>query len=161
VKQPSKEISSPINIITTLQFTKGDLDAGWIFNEELTPISVEELPPNEFFFDKKRKVMVRQGLYQREGVMAKIFKIMTDGKAAKEEEFANEIAGTLAAYATSNQYSVGTLKAQLKQKNLLINKLEAKVATVEANVKDKVSKILEQARIVDLQEIEKLIYDLE
>jgi hypothetical protein len=62
---------------------------GWIFNEELTPISIEELPPNEFFFDKKRKAMVRQELYQKEGVMAKKFKIMIDGKAVKEEEFAN------------------------------------------------------------------------
>jgi hypothetical protein len=77
----------------------------------LTPIFVEELPPNEFFFDKKRKVVVRQGLYQREGVMDKKFKIMTDGKAAKEEEFTNEITGTLGAYDTTNQYSVGTLKA--------------------------------------------------
>jgi hypothetical protein len=113
-KQPSKEIGSPIAIITPLQFTKGNPDAGWIFNEELMPISVEELPPNEFFFDKKRKAMVRQELYQREGVVAKKFKIMTDGKAVKEEEFTDEIAGTLGAYATANQYSVGTLKAQLK-----------------------------------------------
>jgi hypothetical protein len=58
---------------------------GWILNEELTPISIEELPPNKCFFDKKRKVVVRQELYQKEGVMAKIFKIMTDGKAVKEE----------------------------------------------------------------------------
>jgi hypothetical protein len=50
-KQQSKEIDSPIFIITPLQFTKGNPDVGWIFNEELTPISVEELPPNEFFFD--------------------------------------------------------------------------------------------------------------
>ena len=56
--------------------------------------------------------MVRQELYQREGVVAKKFKIMTNGKVMKEEEFADEIAGTLGAYATANQYSVGTLKAQ-------------------------------------------------
>jgi hypothetical protein len=43
----------------------------------------------------------------------------------------------------------------------LISKLEAKVATAEANAKDEVSKSLEQARIVDLQEIEKLRSDLE
>jgi hypothetical protein len=111
LKQPSKEIDSLIAIITPLQFTKGNSDAGWIFNEELTPISVEELPPNEFFFDKKRKAVVRQELYQKEGIMAKKFKIMTDGKAAKEEEFIEEIVGTLGAYATTNQYLVGTLKA--------------------------------------------------
>jgi thioredoxin-related protein len=110
-----------------VQFKKGDLDVGWIFNEELMPIFVEELHPNEFFFDKKRKVVVRQGLYQREGVMAIKFKIMTDGKAKKEEELTDEIEGTLGTYAATNQYSIGTLKAQLKRNNLLINKLEAKL----------------------------------
>jgi hypothetical protein len=84
LKQPSKEISNLIAIITPLYFTKGNPDAGWIFNEELMPIFVEELPPNNFFFDKKRKAVVRQGLYQREGIVAKKFKIMTDGKAVKE-----------------------------------------------------------------------------
>ena len=114
LKQKSKKIGSPIAIVTPLQFTKGNSDAGWIFNEELTPISIEERPPNEFFFDKKRKAVVRQELYQKEGVMAKKFKIMTDGKAAKEGYFAEEIARTLGAYDTANQYSVGTLTTQLK-----------------------------------------------
>jgi hypothetical protein len=67
-----------------------------------------------FSLTKKRKAMVRQGLYQKEGIMDKKFKIMTDGKDAKEGEFAEEIVGTLGAYATTNQYSVGTLTAQLK-----------------------------------------------
>ena len=58
-KQSSKEIGSPIASITPLQFTKGNPDAGWIFDEELTPISIEELPPNDFFFDKKRTAMVK------------------------------------------------------------------------------------------------------
>jgi hypothetical protein len=160
-KQPTKEIDIPIAIITPLHLTKGNLDAGWIFNEELTPISVEELPPNEFFFDKKRKSMVRKELYQREVVVAKKFKIMIDGKAVKEEEFTDKIARTLGAYATTNQYSVGTLKAQLKRKNLLINKLEAKVATAEENAMDEVRKSLEQARISDPQEIEKIRSNLE
>lgn len=114
MKQPSKEVGSLIAIITPLQFTKGNPDVGWIFNKELSPIFVEELSPNEFFFDKKMKAVVRQELYQREGVVAKKFKIMTYGKVVKEEEFTDEIAGTLGAYATTNQYSVGTLKAQLK-----------------------------------------------
>jgi hypothetical protein len=127
----------------------------------MTPISVEELPPNEFFFDKKRKAVVRRGLYQKEGVMAKKFKIMTDGKVVKEGEFAEEIVGTLGAYDIANQYSVGTLTAQLKRKNLLISKLEAKVATAKANVRDEVSRSLEEARTTDLREIEKLRSNLE
>jgi hypothetical protein len=60
--------------------------------------------------------MVRKELYQREGVVDKKFKIMTDGKAVKEEEFADEIAGTPGAYAIANQYSVGTLKALVEMK---------------------------------------------
>ena len=58
--------------------------------------------------------MVKQELYQREGIVDKKFKIMTDGKAMKEEEFAKEITETLGDYATTNQYSFGTMKAQLK-----------------------------------------------
>jgi hypothetical protein len=48
----------------SLTVTKGNIDAGWIFNEELRPIRMEELPPNEFFFDKKRKVVVKREFYQ-------------------------------------------------------------------------------------------------
>jgi hypothetical protein len=51
--------------------------------------------------------------------------------------------------------------AQLKRKNLLISKLEAKVATAEVNVKKEVSRSLEEARTTDLHEIEKLRSDLE
>jgi hypothetical protein len=36
-KQSSKEIDSPIFVITPLQFAKGNPDLGWIFNEELNP----------------------------------------------------------------------------------------------------------------------------
>jgi hypothetical protein len=82
-KQTSKQIDSLIAIVTPLQFTKGNLDAGWIFNEELTPISVEDMPPNEFFFEQKRKAVVRQGFYQKGSVVAKKFKIMTDGKVVR------------------------------------------------------------------------------
>jgi hypothetical protein len=39
--------------------------------------------------------------------------------------------------------------------------LEAKVATAEANVRDEVSRSLEEARTTDLREIEKLRSDLE
>jgi hypothetical protein len=41
----------------------------------------------------------------------------------------NEIVGTLGAYALANQFSVGLLKKQLKQKNRLIKTLEARLAT--------------------------------
>jgi hypothetical protein len=97
---------------------------------------MEELPPNELFFDKKRKVVVKREFYQEEGSTAKKFKVLTDGKDKKKEEFAIEIAGTLGVYATTNQFSVGVLKNQLKRKNRLIKTLEAKLATAEEDAKD-------------------------
>jgi hypothetical protein len=81
---------------------------------------MEELPPNEFFFDKKRKAVVKREFYQEEGSTTKKFKVLTDGKDKKKEEFATEIAGTLGAYATTNQFSVGgfekSAEARTKQK---------------------------------------------
>jgi hypothetical protein len=161
MKQSFQEIDSPIASITPLQFTKGNPDAEIIFKEDLTPISVEELPPSDFFFSKKRKVVVKQETYQRAGATAKKYKILTDGEALEEEEFTDEIAGTLGAYATTNQYSVGTLKGWLKQKNLLISKLQTQIATVETNAKNEANKDFEQARATDQQEIEQLKSDLE
>jgi hypothetical protein len=49
----------------------------------------------------------------------------------------------------------------LKWKNLLISKLEARVVTTEANVRDQANKGLEEARAVDQREIEQLRAELE
>ena len=92
---------------------------------------------------------MRQELYQEAGTISKKFKIITNGRKMKKEEFATQIVGTLGAFATANQYSVGTLKDQLKRKNHLIKTLEAKLATTEVAAKDQASVTLEQARIED------------
>jgi len=97
---------------------------------------MEELPSNEFFFDKKRKVVVKREFYQEEGSTAKNFKVLTNGKDKNKEEFATEIAGTLGAYATENQFLVGVLKNQLKWKNHLIKTLETKLDTTKEATKD-------------------------
>jgi len=115
---------------------------------------MEELPPNEFFFDKKRKVVVKREFYQEAGSTAKKFKVLTDGKDKNKEEFATEIDGTLGAFATTNQFSVGVLKNHLKWKNCLIKTLEAKLATVEEVAQDQVNTWIEQARMADKKEIE-------
>jgi formate dehydrogenase maturation protein FdhE len=104
---------------------------------------------------------VKQEIYREAGTVAKKFKILADGKAMKKEEFTTQIAGTLGAFATANQYSVGSLKEQLKRKNRLIRTLEAKLATTEANARDQVNTGLEQARAADQKEIEQLKSDLE
>jgi hypothetical protein len=157
----AKQIGEPITSVTPLQSTQGNIEEGWIFNEELRPIRAEELPPNEFFFDKKRKAVVKREFYQDEGSTAKKFKVMTDGKNKKNEEFATEIAGTLGAYASANQFSVGVLKNQLKRKNRLIKTLEARVASATESAKGQVSGEIELARLADKKEIEVLKAKLE
>jgi hypothetical protein len=84
----------------------------------LRPIRVEELPPNEFFFDKKRKVVVKREFYQEGESTSKKYKVIIDGKDKRNEQFTTEIAGTLGAYATMNQFSVGLLKKLAKTKKL-------------------------------------------
>jgi hypothetical protein len=42
-----------------LQSAQAGVNEGWIFGEELRPIRADELPPNEFFFEKKRKAVVK------------------------------------------------------------------------------------------------------
>ena len=86
---------------------------------------------------------------------------MTDGKNKKNEEFAMEIAGTLGAYASANQFLVGVLKNQLKRKNRLIKTLEARVASAMENTKGQVSGEIELARLADKNEIEVLKAKLE
>jgi hypothetical protein len=104
---------------------------------------------------------VKKETHQRVGAVAKKYNILTHGEALEEEEFANEIRGRLGAYEKTNQYSVGTLKARLKQKNLLINKLKAQIEKVEANAKDEENKYLEEAIVADQQEIKQIKSNLE
>ena len=79
--------------------------------------------------------MVKREFYQEGESTAKKFKVMTDGKNKKNEKFATEIAGTLGAYASVDQFSVGILKNQLKRKNRLIRTLEARLASAMENAK--------------------------
>jgi hypothetical protein len=77
-KNMPSEIGSPIPSVTPLQFSKGDIDAGVISIEDLTPITAEELPPSEFFFIKKRRFIVKRETHHEAGAMAKKFKILTE-----------------------------------------------------------------------------------
>ena len=49
----------------------------------------------------------------------------------------------------------------MKQNNLLIRKLEARVATTEVNARDEENKGFKKARVTDQQEIKRLKFDLE
>jgi hypothetical protein len=157
----AKQIGQPITSVTPLQSAQGDVSEGWIFGEELRPIRAEELPPNEFFFDRKRKAVVKREFYQEGESTVKKFKVMTDGKNKKSDEFATEIAGTLGAYASANQFSVAMLKNQLKRKNRLIKTLEARVASAAEDAKSQASGAIELAQLADKKEIEVLKTKLE
>jgi hypothetical protein len=127
----------------------------------LRPIRVEEFPPNEFFFNKKRKAVVKREFYQEGESTAKKYKVITDGKDKKNEQFTTKIAGTVGAYASANQFSVGLFKNQLKRKNRLIRNLEARLAGATEIAKDQVSVRIEQARLANKNEIEMLKTKLE
>jgi hypothetical protein len=53
-QQPSIDIGNPIKLVTPLQSSSGNPNAEVVFIEDLTPISVEEMPPSDFFYNKKR-----------------------------------------------------------------------------------------------------------
>jgi hypothetical protein len=144
-----------------LQSAQGNVQEGWIFCEELRPIRAKELPPNEFFFDKKRKAVVKQEFHQEGESTVKKYKVITEGKNKRKDEFATEIAGTLGAYATTNQFSIAALKNQLKAKNRLIKTLEARIASAAEDAKSQASGAIELAQLADRKEIEVLKTKLE
>jgi hypothetical protein len=160
-EKAARQIGQPIASITPLQSAQAGVNEGWIFGEELRPIRADELPPNEFFFDKKRKAVVKREIYQEGQSTAKRFKIIADGMNKRKDEFATEIAGTLGAYATANQVSVEGLKRQLKAKNRLIKTLEARLTLAEENARSQLSGEIELARLSDKQEIQTLKAKLE
>jgi hypothetical protein len=157
----AKQIGQPITSVTPLQSAQGGVNEGWIFGEELRPIRAEELPPNDFFFDRKRKAVVKQEFHQEGESTVKKFKVMTDGMNKRKDAFATEIAGTLGAYATTNQFSVAALKNQLKAKNRLIKTLEARIASAAEDAKSQASGAIELAQLADKKEIEVLKTKLE
>jgi ABC-type phosphate transport system auxiliary subunit len=132
-----------------------------VFIEDLTPISVEEIPPSDIFFSKKRRVVVKRETHQREGATVKRHRVLYDGQALEEAEFAMEVAGSLGDFSTTNRYSVGNLKEQLKQKDLLVSQLQSQVKTMEQSVRSEMNKGFEQIRAHDRQEIQQLKINLD
>jgi hypothetical protein len=50
-----------------------------VFIGDLTPISAAEIPPSEFFFGEKRRVVVKRETHQKEGVVVKRHRVLLDG----------------------------------------------------------------------------------
>jgi hypothetical protein len=117
-----------------------------VFIGDLTPISTAEMPPSEFFFSKKRRVVVKRETYQKEGATIKIHKVLLYLHALEEEEFATEVAGSLGDFVTTNQFSESSLKEKLKQKDMLIGKLQNQMKIVEQNVRSDINKEFQQLK---------------
>jgi hypothetical protein len=52
------------------------------------------------FSAEKRKVILKQEMYMKEGSMVKNHKVLIDGQNLEEEDFTTEIAGSMGAMAT-------------------------------------------------------------
>jgi hypothetical protein len=100
-------------------------------------------------------------MHPRGDMMIKKNKVIIDGKKLKEGEFATEIVGTMGALALTNLYSVGNLTTMLEQKDQMIAQLQGKLKATERNISWEIKKGLEQARLNDIQEIQKMKASLE
>jgi hypothetical protein len=54
-----------------------------------------------------------------------------DGQNRDDSEFAKEVAGSLGAFSTANQWSIENLVDQLKKRKLLVGKLQDQIITTE------------------------------
>jgi ribosome-binding protein aMBF1 (putative translation factor) len=75
--------------------------------------------------------------------------MLYDGNNRDDSEFVKEVAGSLGAFATANQWSVENLAEQLRHKNLLVGQLQDQMLTMEQTVKNKMSQDFEQIRAYD------------
>jgi hypothetical protein len=104
---------------------------------------------------------LKQEIHPRGEGTIKKHRVIIDGKKLKDREFATELAGTMGAIASANMYSVGNLTTMLEQKDQTIIQLQDKLKENERNISWGIQKGLEQARLNDMQEIQKLNKELD
>jgi hypothetical protein len=160
-QQQSIEIGTPITSLTPLQSSFGNPSSEVIFVGDLTPILPEEMPPSDFFFSKKQRAIVKRESHQKDGVITKRQRMLYDGNDRDDSEFAKEVAGSLGAFATANQWSVENLAEKLRHKILLVGQLQDQILTMEQTVKNKMSQDFEQIRAYDRHQIQQLRANLE
>jgi hypothetical protein len=152
----SIELGSPIGSLTPLQSTFGFPRTGALFVNDLTSISIDEIPPSDYFFSRKRKVILKQEMYMKEGSMVKKNKVLIDGHNLEEEDFTTEIAGSMGAMETTNFFTVGNMRMRIKKSNNMIDQIQDQLNNAEKNISEEVSKILEQTRVAERLEIQLL-----
>ena len=123
----SSEFGIPIPSLTPIQSTFGIPDMQVIYASDLTPISREEIPSSKYFFNKKRKVVLKQEMHLREGTMVKKHKVLVDEHNLEEEDFTMEVAGSMEALTMTNLFSLDSLKTKMKKKNQMIAQLQDQI----------------------------------
>jgi hypothetical protein len=132
--------------LTPLHSTFGFPQIGVIYGSDLDPISREEIPPSDYFFSKKRRVVLKQKMYMREGRMVKKHRVLVDGKKLEEGDFATEVAGSMGALTKTNLFTVDNMRTRLKHSNHMIAQLQNQLKDTEKNIKEEINKGLEQAK---------------
>jgi hypothetical protein len=152
----STELGSPITALTPLQATFGNPHEEVLYVSDLEPISRDEMPSSDYFFSKKRKAVLKQELHPVGEKAVKKHKIIIDGRKLQDSAFATELAGSMGAIASANMYSVENLINTIEKKNQEISQLQDNLKENEKIVGWGIKKGLEQARLKDIQEIQKL-----
>jgi hypothetical protein len=86
-------------------------------------------------------------MHTKEGSMVKKNKVLIDGLNLEEEDFA---------MVTTNFFTMGNKRTRIKKRNNMIGQLQHQLKNVEENIREEVSKILEQTRAAERLEIQLL-----
>jgi hypothetical protein len=117
---------------------------------------MDEIPPFNYFFSRKRKVVLKQEMHKKEGNMVKKHKVLIDRHNLEEEDFATEIAGSMGSMATTNFFTMGKMRTRIKKSDKIIAQLQEQLKNVEENIREEMSKILEKIRAVKRLEVQLL-----
>jgi ribosomal protein S19 len=154
-KHISKEMY-PITSATLLKSSFRNLGFEVMFISDLTPISPKEMNPSDCFFKNNIRAIVKRETHQKEGGIVKRKIMVYNGQNRDDSEFAREMVGSLGAFATTNQWSVENLAEQLKQRNLLVEKIQNKIHKIEQTFQNRMIRDFEQIRAYDKQQIQQL-----
>ena len=88
--------------------------------------------------------------------MVKKHKIIIDRHNLEEEYFTTKVAGFMGVLVTANQFTIENMKVRLRQRNLMIAKLQGQLEENEKMIEEGTNKGLDQARARDKQEIQSL-----
>jgi hypothetical protein len=89
------------------------------------------MPPSYFFFSRKWKAIMKRESHQKYGVTTKRKRMVYDRNDRDDPEFMKEVADLLGAFATANQWFVGNLSEQPRQKCLLVEHLQSQIHAME------------------------------